>query len=90
MISEAAATQFPGPLYCDKEGNMQGPYGADKGVTMPAVDDPMVALHAASFKASPGSVQSLMQGRKDPCKLAVSNFQAAAAKKVKGAIASGK
>mmetsp|Transcript_388 Transcript_388/g.1234 ORF Transcript_388/g.1234 Transcript_388/m.1234 type:complete len:91 (+) Transcript_388:81-353(+) len=90
MISEAAATQFPGPLYCDKEGNMQGPYGADKGVTMPTTDDPMVALHASTFKASAGTVQSLMQGRKDPCKLAVSNFQAAAAKKVKGAIASGK
>mmetsp|Transcript_46213 Transcript_46213/g.93235 ORF Transcript_46213/g.93235 Transcript_46213/m.93235 type:complete len:90 (-) Transcript_46213:191-460(-) len=87
MIAETAYTQFPGPIYYDKgEGAVNGPYGAEKGVTVPGSGDPMLSMYSSAFKANPNAVQGLMEGRKDPSKLAVANFQAAASKKVKASL----
>mmetsp|Transcript_96466 Transcript_96466/g.256307 ORF Transcript_96466/g.256307 Transcript_96466/m.256307 type:complete len:91 (-) Transcript_96466:34-306(-) len=88
MIAETAYTQFPGPIYYDKgEGaGVNGPHGADKGLTMPSGGDPMLSMHSGAFKASPGAVQGLLEGRKDPTKTALASFQAAANKKVKASL----
>eukprot|EP00408_Alexandrium_pacificum_P014556 CAMPEP_0171232486 /NCGR_PEP_ID=MMETSP0790-20130122/40433_1 /TAXON_ID=2925 /ORGANISM="Alexandrium catenella, Strain OF101" /LENGTH=136 /DNA_ID=CAMNT_0011698723 /DNA_START=87 /DNA_END=493 /DNA_ORIENTATION=+ len=85
MISETAYTQFPGPIYYDKgEGAVNGPHGADKGVVMPSSNDPMLSMYSGAFKANPSSVQGLLEGRKDPTKVAVANFQAAAQQEGEG------
>mmetsp|Transcript_43589 Transcript_43589/g.98929 ORF Transcript_43589/g.98929 Transcript_43589/m.98929 type:complete len:90 (-) Transcript_43589:41-310(-) len=87
MIAETPYTQFPGPIYYDKgEGAVNGPHGADKGVAMPSNDDPMLSMYSSAFKATPSAVSGLLEGRKDPTKLAVTSFQAAASKKVKASL----
>mmetsp|Transcript_38857 Transcript_38857/g.87505 ORF Transcript_38857/g.87505 Transcript_38857/m.87505 type:complete len:93 (-) Transcript_38857:178-456(-) len=90
MITESAYTQIPGTLYMDKgddKSGVLGPYGADKGISEPDTFDPVLSMHSAAFKANPASVQFVMERRQDVLGLAVGNFQSAAQKKVKAAIA---
>mmetsp|Transcript_33548 Transcript_33548/g.99931 ORF Transcript_33548/g.99931 Transcript_33548/m.99931 type:complete len:94 (-) Transcript_33548:92-373(-) len=90
MISETAYTQFPGPLYCQKGSetgaDINGPYGAEKGIMFPSSVDPRVSMTAGAFKAGVPAVKSLLEGRKNVGGLAVSNFQAAASSKVKASV----
>eukprot|EP00421_Protoceratium_reticulatum_P020758 CAMPEP_0168380656 /NCGR_PEP_ID=MMETSP0228-20121227/12475_1 /TAXON_ID=133427 /ORGANISM="Protoceratium reticulatum, Strain CCCM 535 (=CCMP 1889)" /LENGTH=91 /DNA_ID=CAMNT_0008393733 /DNA_START=36 /DNA_END=311 /DNA_ORIENTATION=- len=84
MISETPPVQFPGPTYLDKgaDGGITGPYGAEKGVSYPVDGDPMLGMHSGAFKTPAGPILSVLEGRKDPCALAVGYSRVAAQRKV--------